>query len=120
MALAPAWIVRVQVPVGVRSRRRPLDSVHAVLEVLRAHPRAGQMGAYDDVSHATLARERFFRPGASAPTQCTVVTLTTYLVGADRAEVLALARSIAAVHPWEHPVIECVGPEGAFVWMPEG
>ena len=120
MALVPAWILRVQVPVGVRSRRRPLDSVRAVLDVLRAHSRAGHVGDYDDVSHATVARERFVAPGAPAATQCTVVTLTTYLVGADRAEVEALARSIAAVHPWEHPVIECVGPEGAFLWMAEG
>jgi hypothetical protein len=120
VALAPAWVVRIQVPVGARSRRRLLDDVRAVLDVLRAHPRAGSVGVYDDVSHATMARERFVAPGESTEAQGTVVTLTTYLVGASRAEVDALAREIAAVHPWKHPVIECVGPEGAFLWMPEG
>ncbi len=115
--LVPAWIVRVHVPVGA-SRRRPLAHVRAVLEVIQRHPRAGLLGDYEGVVHLSLAREHFARSGG-APSRWTAVTITTYLTEATRAELDTFARELAAAHPWEHPVIDCTGPEGAFVWMPE-
>ncbi len=119
MGLAPAWIVRVRVPIGARSRRRPLSEVRAVLAVVRDHPIAGTLGKYRDVMHLSLALERFTHDGSSRLFRVPVVTVTTYVHGVTRFDVEDLARAIAAVHPWEHPVIECTGPDGTFLWSPE-
>jgi hypothetical protein len=113
MGLAPAWIVRVHVPLGARSRRRPLAELREVIRVVREHPAAGTLGTYRDVMHLTPTLETF------DSIRVLVVTVTTYLERATRAEVDDLARAIAAVHPWQHPVIECTGPEGPYVWSPE-
>jgi hypothetical protein len=114
--LEPCWVVRVHVPLGV-SRRRPLAAVRAVLAAIRGHGRAGRFGDYHHVIHAWPAHESFSRGGARSGWFS--VALTTHLVGGDRDDVLSLARAIDAAHPWEHPVIECFGPDGAFVFRKE-
>jgi hypothetical protein len=119
MALSPAWIVRVQVPVGARSWRRPLAELRAVLAAIHRHPRAGALGAYARVEHLALGLERFVVPATSVTVRVPIVTVVTYLCDATRADAEAIARAVAAVHPWEHPVVECDGPEGPFVWMPD-
>ena len=114
--LEPCWIVRVHVPLGL-SRRRPLAAARAVLAAIRQHGRAGRFGDYEQVVHASFAHESFSRSGERSAWLS--VALTTHLVGGDRDDVLVLSRAIAAAHPWEHPVIECMGPDGSFVLGPE-
>lgn len=114
--LEPCWVVRVHVPLGL-SRRRPLAAVRAVLAAIRGHGRAGRFGDYEHVVHASLAHESFSRSGKRSGWLS--VALTTHLVGGDQDDVLTLARAIAEAHPWEHPVIECTGPGGSFVFQPD-
>ncbi len=113
MGLATAWVVRVHVPLGARSRLRPLAELRAVIKVVREHPTAGTLGHYRDVMHFTPSLETFDSVRVPA------VTVTTYLERATRGEVDDLARAVAAVHPWQHPVIECTGPDGPYLWSPK-
>jgi len=119
MALAPAWTVRIHVPLGARSRRRPFAELRAILATMRRFPQTGALGEYRHVEHFSLGFERFVAPGATATARVPVVTITTYMRGASLAEVEAFARTLADAHPWEHPVINCTGPDGSFVWFPD-
>jgi len=78
----------------------------------------GALGEYRDVAHFSLCLERFTPPGAFAPSRVPAVTITTYSRG-TLVEIEALARAVAEVHPWEHPVVHCMGSEGSWVWLPE-
>ena len=109
MPLERAWVLRVHVP---------LLHVRAVRRVLAEHPACGRMGAFTNVSHSTLSLERFRDPEGRWA-RWTAIALCTYLLGATRATVEEIARHVASAHPWKHPVIECIGPDGTFVWMPD-
>jgi hypothetical protein len=118
MPLLPSWIVRIHVPIGV-SRRHPFAAVRAVLGVIRESERFGRLGVYRDVSELNLGQERFSREGNPQRAHWATVTLTTYAQQASFEELEAFVQRVAKVHPWEHPVIECSGPQGTFTWSPE-
>jgi hypothetical protein len=105
----------VHVPLGL-SRRRPRAALDAVLGVIRANAVAGRLGAYEDVVELSLGREHYRAGGGGTLARGTTTVVTTYLQGVGLAEVEALSDACAAAHPWEHPVIEIVGPDGAFLW----
>jgi hypothetical protein len=119
MSLAPAWVVRVHVPIGARSRRRPFAEVRAVLDAIHRHPSAGTLGKYRGVEHLSVGLERFVTPGTEDRVRVLVVTITTYVHKASLEDIESLARAVVEAHPWERPVIHCTGPDGAFVWLPE-
>jgi hypothetical protein len=65
--------------------------------------------------------EEILSEATASVTTCGVhsVILTTYAVDVDRSELDTFIEDVVRVHPWEHPVIECIGPEGPLVWFPD-
>lgn len=118
MPLLPSWIVRIHVPIGV-SRRRPFAAIRAVLDVIHESERFGRLGNYGDVAEIHLGRERFSQRGEGMIARWTTTTITTYAQHASFEELEAFVKRVAEVHPWEHPVIECSGPQGTFTWSPD-
>lgn len=137
MAMYKCYVIRIYIPVQLdelgdkkvqlSKPLRHLPHVAQIIEVIASSQRVGRLGNYSNVYEITEGEEWYTpheeaNPGLGHPNQESgvhSVVLTTYAVNIERSELDAFVAEIVKVHPWEHPVVECIGPEGAFVWLPD-
>ena len=117
----------VYVPVDEGTPDANLTAVSAVAEILRTFREsgfAGSVGAYKAVAEISSGVETFVPTADAAPTHgvadiaSTVPSarLVTYIpAGTPGDELDRLVGAVAAVHPWEHPLIEL---DRVSLWMP--
>jgi hypothetical protein len=117
----------VYVPVDEGSQDASLTAASAVQEILRTFREfdfAGSVGSYQAVVEISSAVETFVPTADAAPTHGVAgiassvpsARLVTYIpAGTPGEELDRLVGAIAAVHPWEHPVIEL---DRVSLWMP--
>ena len=117
----------VYVPVDEGTQDAGLTAASAVQDILRTFREfdfAGSVGRYQAVVEISSAVETFVPTADATPTHgvagiaSTVPSsrLVTYVPAGTPAEELdRLVGAIAAVHPWEHPVIEL---DRVSLWMP--
>ena len=136
MSLQKCYVIRIYIPVQLdelgdkkRQLRRPLRHlpyVAKIIDVISSSPHIGVLGNYSNVLEITEGEE-WYRPQQDAQPHLGhhnqesgvhSVILTTYAVDIDRNELDTFIEDVVRVHPWEHPVIECIGPEGPLVWLP--
>ena len=117
----------VYVPVDEGTQDADLTAVSAVAEILRTFREsgfAGSVGAYKAVAEISSGVETFVPTADAAPTHgvadiaSTVPSarLVTYVpAGTPGEELDRLVGAVAAVHPWEHPLVEL---DRVSLWMP--
>ena len=117
----------VYVPVDEGTQDAGLTAVSAVQEILRTFREfdfAGSVGTYKAVAEISSGMETFVPSADATPTHgvadiaSTVPSarLVTYIpVGTPGEELGRLVGAVAAVHPWEHPMIEL---DRVSLWMP--
>ena len=117
----------VYVPVDEGTQDADLTAVSAVADILRTFREsgfAGSVGAYKAVAEISSGVETFVPSADAAPTHgvadiaSTVPSarLVTYVpAGTPGEELDRLVGAVAAVHPWEHPLVEL---DRVSLWMP--
>jgi hypothetical protein len=137
MSLQSCYIIKIYVPAHIEElgdtvaeQREPLRTrsrfLREILQVIEASSMVGRLGNYAGLYELSQGEEWYTpqsgahphlgRPGRESGVSSIIIT--TYAVGIERKQLEAFVERIARVHPWEHPVIECFGPEGPLVWMP--
>ena len=134
MGLEVCHIIRIYIPLMPESSEKeylndPERSVYVrrIQEVLKKYSQVGRLGKYGSLYEMSQGQEWFTPLEGAEPrlghlgreTRVDSVVLTTYVIGWDSQEINEFIRELAGAHPWEHPIIECIGPEGPQVWMPD-
>jgi hypothetical protein len=136
MSLQKCYVIRIYIPVRLdelgnkkeqlRKPLRHLPYVAKIIDVISSSQHVGILGHYSNVFEITEGEE-WYTPQQDAQPRLGdhhqesgvhSVILTTYAVDIDRDELDTFIEEVVRVHPWEHPVIECIGPEGPLVWLP--
>lgn len=98
-----------------------------ILSLLRQSAPIGQVGNYIGVYEISNGVEGFTPKAGANPTlgeldlpEATAsLRLKTYVPGGVQSTVIAhFVQKLAAIHPWEHPIIEVQGNSGLLLWMP--
>lgn len=136
MSLQKCYVIRIYIPVRLdelddkkRQFSRPLrhlPHVAKIINVISSSQHIGILGNYSNVLEITEGEEWYMPQQDAQPrlghhnqeSGVHSVVLTTYAVDIDRNELDTFIEDIVRAHPWEHPVIECIGPEGPLVWLP--
>lgn len=101
-----------------------LPHVMAVLGLIRRSDHVGAVGAYRAVVEISDGRESFVPTVDAQPahgdngsaSDVRAIKIITYVAKEiDDLEVVRLVEDLAALHPWEHPIIEL---DRVQLWMP--
>lgn len=100
--------------------------LQAIIDLISKTEGVGRLGVYDNCFELSPGEEWFIPGEGSHPTKGSLgkatavktIVLTTYAVGLSLAKIEAFLDRVVEAHPWEHPVIECLRPSNASVWLP--
>ncbi len=138
MSLQSCYIVRIYLPISSDdSGNKPLNSsqelrkgqkaLSEMLDLIAQSDEIGRLGSYDNVYELSMGEEWYTPLHSAKPTKGRegvesggkVIVITTYAVHVNFHEIENFIDKVANKHPWEHPVIECLGPSGPMIWMPK-
>lgn len=137
MSLQTCYVIKIYIPVQLEeleNKHKPLVTplrqlpyVAKIIDVITSSNSIGRLGSYFNVLEISEGEE-WYTPYHNAhpslgqqgrESGVHSVTLTTYAVHVSRNELDIFIEKVVNAHPWEHPVIECIGPDGPLVWLPD-
>ena len=127
--MAPFTRIAIFMPILADDRGPAVDamslpSVKAVLQLMQQADDVGAVGAYREVLEISEGRESYMPTVDARPvhgdsgsiSDARTLKIVTYVAKEiEDVDVSRLVENLAALHPWEHPIIEL---DRVYLWMP--